>query len=530
MMRGELTVAARLGASFALLILTGLIMTLFSRYQLGNIGDQMRYLVDDQVLKYVEASQVANDINSTDLAARNLLLLSEDQGIAEQKAHIDKVRANINEVLEKLHAQSKSSEGQALLEAVIKASGPYNAALDKAITWGLQHKNVEARDTLLGEVNPLHATMQDSLSRFLLFQREQMRKSADQVQQNVAATGMLTLFFAGLASIASAALTWLITRWLSRQLGGEPGYAANVAREIAGGNLAVDVHLRAGDSSSMLAAMRDMRDSLAEVVVAVRQGSEAVASASAQIAQGNMDLSARTESQAGFVEETAASMEQLGSTVKQNADSAQQADVLARNASEVAVRGGEVVAQVVETMKGINDSAKMITDIIAVIESIAFQTNILALNAAVEAARAGELGRGFAVVAGEVRALAGRSAEAAKEIKGLITDSVERIEQGTQLVDQAGNTITEVVDSIQRVTDIMMEISAASSEQSVGVAQVGEAVSQIDQATQQNAALVEESAAAAENLKARAQELVKAVATFKLSRQPVDASAMPALE
>ena len=251
-------------------------------------------------------------------------------------------------------------------------------------------------------------------------------------------------------------------------------------------------------------------------VSAVRTGASSIEVACTEIASGNHDLSARTESQASALEETAASMEQLSATVKQNADSARQANQLAMSASSVAVKGGEVVSQVVETMKGINESSRKISDIIQVIDGIAFQTNILALNAAVEAARAGEQGRGFAVVASEVRSLAGRSAEAAKEIKSLINASVERVEHGTTLVDQAGTTMTEVVTSIRRVTDLMGEISAASNEQALGVAQVGEAVTQMDQATQQNAALVEEMAAAASSLKSQAQELVQTVAVFTL--------------
>ena len=309
----------------------------------------------------------------------------------------------------------------------------------------------------------------------------------------------------------------VITRSLLGQLGGEPEYAAQITRHIAAGNLGVDIALRRGDQSSLLHAIKSMRDGFTDIVGRVREGSESVATASSEIAQGNIDLSQRTEQQASALQETASSMEQLSSTVRQNADNAKQASQLAQGASTVAVSGGEIVGNVVETMKGINGSSKKIADIIGVIDSIAFQTNILALNAAVEAARAGEQGRGFAVVASEVRNLAGRSAEAAKEIKSLINDSVERVAQGTALVDKAGATMTEIVDSIRRVTDIMSEISAASAEQNQGVAQVGQAVAQMDQATQQNAALVEQSAAAAASLRTQAQQLVEVVAVFKLA-------------
>ncbi len=325
------------------------------------------------------------------------------------------------------------------------------------------------------------------------------------------------IFFGSLLAVAMAVVLGLwVTRSILRELGGEPRQAAGIAREIAGGNLLVDVPVRGGDSTSLLSAMRDMRDNLARLVAEVRGGSESVATASAQIAQGNQDLSSRTEQQASSLQQTAASMEELGTTVKQNADNARQANQLAEGASDVATKGGQVVSQVVDTMRGIQASSQKIADIIGVIDGIAFQTNILALNAAVEAARAGEQGRGFAVVAGEVRTLAQRSAEAAREIKRLITDSVERVEQGNSLVNQAGATMDEVVGAIRRVTDIMSEISAASGEQSQGVSQVAQAVGQMDQATQQNAALVEESAAAADSLRLQAQGLVQAVAVFRI--------------
>ncbi|HNV58713.1 MAG TPA: methyl-accepting chemotaxis protein [Rhodoferax sp.] len=293
--------------------------------------------------------------------------------------------------------------------------------------------------------------------------------------------------------------------------------ALRLAKGVADGDLSQQIVAKGNDEmGSLLHALASMQSSLSRVVTTVRSGSEGVATASAEIAQGNNDMSARTESQASALEQTAASMEELSGTVRQNADSARAANQLALNASGVAVKGGEVVAQVVDTMRGINASSHKISDIIQVIDGIAFQTNILALNAAVEAARAGEQGRGFAVVASEVRSLAGRSADAAKEIKMLINASVERVEHGTALVDQAGTTMTEVVSSIKRVTDIMGEISAASNEQALGVAQVGEAVKQMDEVTQQNAALVEEMAAAASSLKNQALDLVEAVSVFKL--------------
>jgi methyl-accepting chemotaxis protein len=318
-------------------------------------------------------------------------------------------------------------------------------------------------------------------------------------------------------AVLGIGLTWAV-RKVVRQVGGEPEYLVQMMRQIAAGDLSHEVLVRSGDKGSVLTALRDMVDTLRSAVASVQRSADGVAHSSTQIATGNSELSVRTEQQATALEQTAASMEQLGATVQQNADNARQANQLARGASAVAVQGGEVVSKVVDSMKGINDSSKKIADIISVIDGIAFQTNILALNAAVEAARAGEQGRGFAVVAAEVRNLAQRSAAAAKEIKSLICASVERVDQGTALVDEAGVTMTKVVDSIKRVTDIMGQISAASAEQGAGVAQVGEAITQIDHATQQNAALVQESATAAECLKAEAGQLVRAVAVFKLKQ------------
>ena len=328
------------------------------------------------------------------------------------------------------------------------------------------------------------------------------------------------LVLVSLALTLLAALGYVVglvaTRSVTQELGGEPADVKSIAESISQGDLSSSIRVAAGMEASLMGTMARMQQSIQNIVASVRQGSEGVATASAEIAQGNQDLSARTESQASALEQTAASMEELSSQVNHNADNARQANQLASSASVVAVRGGEVVGRVVDTMKEINDASRKISEIISVIDGIAFQTNILALNAAVEAARAGEQGRGFAVVASEVRSLAGRSADAAKEIKSLINASVEKVGHGTALVDEAGTTMTEVVSSIRRVSDLVGEISSASGEQAAGVAQVGEAVSQMDQATQQNAALVEQMTAAASSLRTQAGELVDTVATFKL--------------
>lgn len=303
---------------------------------------------------------------------------------------------------------------------------------------------------------------------------------------------------------------------VTQDLGADPAVLKRVVQSVAGGDLSIDIPLRAGDQNSTLANLKAMVTRLETSVRTVRQCAEAVSLGSGEIASGNTDLSQRTESQASALEETSASMEQVGSTVRQNADNAQTANQLAVSASGITNDGGRVVQEVVTTMRDIEQSARRIGEIIGVIDGIAFQTNILALNAAVEAARAGEQGRGFAVVAAEVRNLAQRSAEAAKEVRRLIVDSVDRVEKGTALADRAGTTMHDIVASIQRVSDIVGEISSASAEQSSGVAQVGEAITQMDQATQQNAALVEEMAAAASSLRTQAHQMVEAVAVFRL--------------
>jgi methyl-accepting chemotaxis protein len=373
-----------------------------------------------------------------------------------------------------------------------------------------------ARELVASQVRPLYEPVKQGIDALGKLQLDTAKDQYESAEADYRALLWGLCAAIGLGLLLGGTAGWWIARGLLRQLGAEPDEAAAVAQRVAAGDLSGQVRLRSGDTISLMAQLHAMQQSLVRVVSQVRGNADSVATASAQIAQGNVDLSQRTEEQAAALQQTAATMDQLNSTVAQTAGNARQANQLSQAASAIAQRGGQVVGEVVQTMQGISEASRRIAEINATIDGIAFQTNILALNAAVEAARAGEQGRGFAVVAGEVRNLAQRSAEAAREIKSLIASSVERVEQGSAQVDQAGRTMDEVVTSIRRVADIVAEISASSDEQSTGVGQVGQAVSQMDQVTQQNAALVEQSAAAAESLKQQARTLVDAVAVFRI--------------
>ncbi len=440
-------------------------------------------------------------------------------------AEMDKNIAQMDKLMGKYKQTQLTPREVDLLKQTDAAWPPYLAAAKKVMVASYADNNVEAMRLMRDEAAPAFQKYDDLLSTIVDLNIALGKKAYDDSDVIVAEITRTTLVLIGAAIGLSVAVGLWVARSVTRQLGGEPKLAAEMAQAIAEGQLGTPIPVAQGDSRSLMAALERMRNSLAGIVAGVRQNAESVASASAQIATGNQDLSGRTEEQASALEETAASMEELSTTVKQNADNAAQANQLAVTASTVAVKGGHEVQEVVATMRSINEASRRIADIIGVIDGIAFQTNILALNAAVEAARAGEQGRGFAVVASEVRNLAQRSANAAKEIKELITASTQRVDQGTTLVDQAGHTIQEVVDAIRRVTDIMGEITSASAEQSAGVSQIGEAVTQMDQATQQNAALVEESAVAADSLRQQAAQLLQAVSVFHL---PAPGAAMPA--
>jgi methyl-accepting chemotaxis protein len=509
----NMSIAAKLAAAFAVMLalLTALALFAFSRLQV--VQAESRNISTNWLPSVSTLGALSIDVAEFRIG----VLQSVAASTAEQSQTADRNRAeaakSANEAIAVYVKLISSPEEQKLFDGFSAAWTQYQAHAAK-IAENMRNGQIdEARQLQAGDGRQAYLRSAAAMDELVKLNNQGAADSAAHAEDVYGSAALwliiVSLVAGGLAVLMALTLIRAITRPLAR--------AVDAADRVAGGDLSLKIEFEGKDETArLLEAMQRMQTALAGTVAAVREGAESVATASAQIAQGNSDLSARTEEQASSLEETSATMEELSSTVRQNADNAQQANQLAQSASSVAKSGGQVVGEVVSTMRGIEDSSKRISDIIATIDGIAFQTNILALNAAVEAARAGEQGRGFAVVAGEVRSLAQRSAEAAKEIKSLISDSVERVQSGTQLVDRAGQTMNDIVNSVQRVADIVGEISSASVEQSAGIAQVGEAVTQLDKATQQNAALVEESAAASESLKHQAARLLSSVASFKL--------------
>jgi methyl-accepting chemotaxis protein len=514
----NMSIRTRLSLAFGALTVTVVGVATLSVVDLEDANSRFTHYTEGLSARANVAAQVRSAVDDRAVAARNLVLLTNPSDLATEhaavtKAHQD-VQTHLAQLVRMIGADPTASEkARSMVADIAKIEQSYGPVALAIVDLAMKQQREQAIARIAEECRPMLASLIKATTVYGEYTAErtlalQQQSHADYLWQRNLLIG-LCLF----AVIAAILLSWFITRSITAPL----NRAVEATDRIAAGDLSTQITVDSTDETGqLLSGLQRMQHSLASTVSTVRASAEGVSTASIQIAQGNNDLSQRTEQQASALEETAASMEELGSTVRSNTDTALQAGELAAAASQIAMQGRDVVGQVVDTMKGINESSRHIADITGVIDGIAFQTNILALNAAVEAARAGEQGRGFAVVAGEVRTLAQRSAQAAKEIKELISASVGRVEHGTQLVDQAGTTMQKIVASVKQVSDLMTTIGAASTEQSTGVAQIGEAVSQMDQATQQNAALVEESAAAAASLETQARELVEAVAVFRL--------------
>jgi methyl-accepting chemotaxis protein len=523
----NLRIGARLGTGFGIILAMLLLVIVAVNVISEKNREKSTAGLQTAHTKEILANAMKSALLEGGVAMRNIGLQTDVGAMQKEEAQVKVQRKNYAEARDKLTAIGLNDAEKNVLSAIASLDKQMDAPFVDALGKALAFDNEGAAKTIAADIDPPSRKAVLEINKLVDLQHAETR--AMFVSTEVAGKDLRNLLFliGAVALAIGAGCALLITRSITQPLRG----AVSIARTVADGNLSSQIAVTGKDETSeLLQSLKNMNDSLLKIVGDVRHGTDAIATASSQIAAGNLDLSSRTEQQASSLEETASSMEELTSTVKQNADNARQANQLAASASEVALKAGAVVSQVVDTMGSIHASSRKIVDIISVIDGIAFQTNILALNAAVEAARAGEQGRGFAVVATEVRNLAQRSAAAAKEIKALISDSDEQVGNGSKLVEQAGATMEEVVASVRRVTDIMGEIAAASHEQSAGIEQVNQAMTQMDQVTQQNAALVEQAAAAAESMQDQAAELAQVVSVFKLDETQAAAAVLPAGE
>jgi len=509
----NLKIGSRLRGGFGLVLILMMLSIVISVLHLNHIEKITSDIVNNEWEKSKQINVINSKTRENAALSMEMFLTSDKKYLETLEQKISSNRKSINDTIATLDQLLYRPERKALLAKFKEQRAQETISLNKANQLVTDDQRDAASKAMLSDVLPQLHGMQETLQQLVDLQENNVAVSGANAMQSISASRNMMTGFGAIAILIGMFFAYAISRSITRPL----LEAVRISRAVAAGDLTSRIEINSTDETGQLIkALKDMNDSLVEIVGQVRTTAETISTASRQIAVGNLDLSSRTEEQASSLEETASSMEELSGTVKQNADNARQANGLTLAASEIAVKGGVVMSQVVETMGSINESAKKIVDIIGVIEGIAFQTNILALNAAVEAARAGEQGRGFAVVATEVRNLAHRSAAAAKEIKLLIGDSVQKVDAGSTLVDQAGTTVREVVVSVKRVTDIMGEITAAGGEQTASIEQITQAVIQMDDVTQQNAALVEEASAAAQSLEEQAVQLVKMVSVFKL--------------
>ena len=511
---GDMKIGKRLAFGFAIILAFSIVITAIGIWRLQTVSDATKAMMAQPLLKERVIGDWYANLHSG-IRRTIAIAKSSDPALgpyfAEEAAASSKTSGEYQKKVESLLS---SDVEKSLFQKIGDLRKVYLSSRD-GINKAKAAGDLEEAARLLDQVFvPEARKYQDTMRELLEVQRQEIDATAAHIEVTASESRQLLLLLEALVLVLGVICAWYLTVGITRPINS----AVRISRRVADGDLSGEVNVTSRDETGLLLqALKDMNHSLGNIVSNVRTGTETIATASGEIAAGNLDLSSRTEQQASALEETASSMEELISTVKQNADNARQANQLAVSASEIAIQGGAVVGQVVTTMGSINDSSKKIVDIISVIDGIAFQTNILALNAAVEAARAGEQGRGFAVVASEVRSLAQRSAAAAKEIKTLIDHSVETVGNGSRLVEQAGSTMRDVVVSVKRVTDIVGEISSASQEQASGIEQINHAITQMDQVTQQNAALVEQAAAAAASMQTQAASLEQLVSVFTLN-------------
>ena len=509
----QMNIGKRLTLGFGVVITLLILLAGLATIRIGGLAVEVNQVVNDQYPKTVYANKIKTDLNEMTRSMLSVLIMTEPGQIKKELANLKAKSISADETISILNKIITDPVGREQLKKIVELRDKFRPKQGSFVDLIVEDKKDDGMVKFMFAVRPSLSKYHEALDKLIEIQNKQMMQAGQESTVTADKTKRLIFFLALAASVLSLLVAYRATQSITVPI----KQAVKIAKKVADGDLTSTIQVSSTDEAGqMMGALRHMNDSLLKIVTEVRQSTHSIADASTEITTGNLDLSNRTEQQATSLGETANSIKDLTETVRQNAENARQADVLASRASEVATRGGSVVENVIETMGSITESSKKIVDIIAVIDGIAFQTNILALNAAVEAARAGEQGRGFAVVASEVRSLAQRSASAAKEIKTLINDSVYKVKEGSNLVEQAGVTMEEVVSSIQRVTNIMGEITAASQEQSNGIEQVNNTIMRMDETTQQNASLVEQAAAAAQSMQDQAAKLAEVVSVFQI--------------